>query len=554
MKRIVTIVTVTCLSLILTALLLAVPVGAASDASLNVAYCNLSFSGDTHVFYAVASSDPTLKLLVWEDERDAYTYGSQDHVLSPASDRETIEGGSYAVFQYKGFHAHNMTDNIYVRACVGEGSDVTLGELHKYSILQYCYNMMGKVSGTPYDDPKLIHMLSAMLEYGAAAQSYQNHGLDRLATDDFYQITLTAGTLADGSQNGLYRPHNEVTLTAPETNGEGGTFLYWKDGDGRKVSDSATCTVTVENTHKMYTPVYISYSEGLEYDTNGDGTCYVIGMGTCTDTALHIPPVSPDGDTVIGIDAGAFTGEAITSLYLPGTIEDIGRRAFNGCDALLDVTFNGTSAMWSEVGIMSGNDPLTAATLHCLEAGRYIVTFLDHDASVISTQVVIEGEGAVAPADPVRGGYTFSGWDGAFDNVTADLTVHATYTIVHNQLYFTFQENGDGTTTAILSVLGDVKLYGLEFRLEMETSGMTYLSSVATVDGALCNRLEDGTVKYSYVNVTGRNNTQDTELLRVTFTDTGATKAATLTLLDVLIFDEEMVYETYTVAGHLYHS
>ena len=47
-------------------------------------------------------------------------------------------------------------------------------------------------------------------------------------------------------------------------------------------------------------------SEGLAFTSNGDGTCYVSGIGTCTDTDLVIPRKSPAGDTVISIGYWAF--------------------------------------------------------------------------------------------------------------------------------------------------------------------------------------------------------------------------------------------------------
>jgi uncharacterized repeat protein (TIGR02543 family) len=58
----------------------------------------------------------------------------------------------------------------------------------------------------------------------------------------------------------------------------------------------------------------------------------------------------------------------------------------------------------------------------------YTVIFFDFDSTVIATQIVAEGTAATAPADPVREGYTFAGWDKAFSNVTANLTIMATYT------------------------------------------------------------------------------------------------------------------------------
>ena len=59
----------------------------------------------------------------------------------------------------------------------------------------------------------------------------------------------------------------------------------------------------------------------------------------------------------------------------------------------------------------------------------YIVTFIDYDESVIAEVKVEEGKDAVAPDDPIREGYHFTGWDKAFNNVTEDITVTAQYAI-----------------------------------------------------------------------------------------------------------------------------
>lgn len=74
---------------------------------------------------------------------------------------------------------------------------------------------------------------------------------------------------------------------------------------------------------------------------------------------------------------------------------------------------------------------------------NYTVTFKDHDGTVLSQQVVQSGSAATAPADPEREGYHFTGWDKAFNNVTGDLVVTATYAI--NTYTVTFKDYDDST-------------------------------------------------------------------------------------------------------------
>jgi predicted transcriptional regulator len=68
----------------------------------------------------------------------------------------------------------------------------------------------------------------------------------------------------------------------------------------------------------------------------------------------------------------------------------------------------------------------------------YTVTFVDWDNTVLKTEKVEYGKTATAPSDPKREGYTFSGWDKDFSNITSDLTVTAQYKI--NSFTVTFMD------------------------------------------------------------------------------------------------------------------
>ena len=85
---------------------------------------------------------------------------------------------------------------------------------------------------------------------------------------------------------------------------------------------------------------------------------------------------------------------------------------------------------------------------------KYAVVFKDYDGTILSEQEVEYLSAALAPADPTRTGYTFKGWDKAFDAVSADIEVTAQYDI--NKFTVVFKDY-DGTVleTQTVEYLGD---------------------------------------------------------------------------------------------------
>ena len=83
------------------------------------------------------------------------------------------------------------------------------------------------------------------------------------------------------------------------------------------------------------------------------------------------------------------------------------------------------------------------------EPPKYKVTFLDWDGSVINTQDVQKGSDATVPQNPLRTGYSFTGWSGTYTNVASAVTITAQYQI---NIYTVTFVDSNGNTIGVQQV------------------------------------------------------------------------------------------------------
>ncbi|MBK8807004.1 MAG: InlB B-repeat-containing protein [Bacteroidales bacterium] len=69
---------------------------------------------------------------------------------------------------------------------------------------------------------------------------------------------------------------------------------------------------------------------------------------------------------------------------------------------------------------------------------NYFVTFVDWNNAILKTETVAKDNSAKGVKEPVRTGYTFTGWDVDFSKITKDLIVTAQYSI--NSYFVVFQD------------------------------------------------------------------------------------------------------------------
>lgn len=140
----------------------------------------------------------------------------------------------------------------------------------------------------------------------------------------------------------------------------------------------------------------IDLGNGLSYASNGDGTCTLIGIGSCTDVCIVIPDRSPAGDRVISIAPRAFYGcTYVTAIQIPSTVISIGDLAFAACNNLVYISVNEANAYYCDVdGILYSADgrsillyppmragntaTISAATTEIMDMAFYNCAYLTH--------------------------------------------------------------------------------------------------------------------------------------------------------------------------------
>ena len=190
------------------------------------------------------------------------------------------------------------------------------------------------------------------------------------------------------------------------------------------------------------------------------------------------------------------------------------------------------------------------------EINTYTVTFKDWDGTVLKTQEVQYGGDAEAPADPTRTGYTFTGWDKAFTNITADLVVTAQYEI--NTYTVTFKD-WDGTVLKTQEVQygGDAEAPADPTRTGYTFTGWDKAFTNITADLVVTAQYEintytvtfkdwDGTVLKTQEVQYGGDAEAPADPTRVGYTFTGWDKAFTNITADLVVTAQYEI-NTYTV-------
>jgi uncharacterized repeat protein (TIGR02543 family) len=228
------------------------------------------------------------------------------------------------------------------------------------------------------------------------------------------------GTLG-GSNGNLYDPASPVAHYEKLTIGPNVVFSGNKACEARKrlpVNDAAyassiSCTKWSESLSQGYNNYDINQN-GIKlkiFDKKYDGNGHTSGA----------VPVDTAGNALLPTKSYTYLEDTIAKVLPAGNLAKSGH-TFTGWNTAADGS--GTSYAANSSIIITADIVLYAQW----KSSAYIVNFIDWDGAVLKEHKdIVHGGNAIAPANPSRSGYEFTGWDKAFSNITGNLTVTALY-------------------------------------------------------------------------------------------------------------------------------
>jgi len=229
---------------------------------------------------------------------------------------------------------------------------------------------------------------------------------DRVAQD---QAALNIGFAAGDSDGAVTK-----NLTLIDTGTINGSTITWKSDKPDVISNDGKVT------RQTFSSTDVTVTASIYYNGASGTKAFDI-------TVLKLEPVLYN----VTVSANPSKGGTVSGsgTYNQGSSVTVTAEVYAG------YSFDN----WTEYGIevsTSASYTFTLGTAGRTLAANFtvnpvtiytVVVFKDWNGTVLKTETVEAGKGASAPADPTRTGYTFTGWDKPFSNVTSNLTVMAQY-------------------------------------------------------------------------------------------------------------------------------
>lgn len=172
--------------------------------------------------------------------------------------------------------------------------------------------------------------------------------------------------------------NRQAPVTDPPTKTEAPSTAGSSNSAPRETTSSSTpslilttaATTTAATTKPE--PILPDVSNGLSFQSLGNGLCRVEGIGTCLDACVVIPEYSPYGELVVEIAEGAFFSCAtITAIQIPASVKSIGDLAFAACRNLVYISVSDKNEFFRDIdGILYSADESVLICYPPMRAGE----------------------------------------------------------------------------------------------------------------------------------------------------------------------------------------
>ncbi|MBR2847866.1 MAG: InlB B-repeat-containing protein [Clostridia bacterium] len=324
-----------------------------------------------------------------------------------------------------GAHEGNFT---YTASCNGKSATVTVNLTKKIYTVTYTDNVANE---TVFAD------VSETVQSGGTAPAYPNGTPSRTGYtfDGWYTSTDGGATLSASAYDFDTPVTGNLTLYAKWTRQVYTIKFVDEDGTELQSSEVAYGETPVYNGSTPTKAATAQYT----YTFAGWTPEIAAVTGEATYTATYTSTVNKYTIKFVDEDGTELQSGEVAYGETP---------VYNGSTPTKAATaqYTYTFAGWTpEIAAVTGEATYTAT--YTSTVNEYTVIFADWNGTELDRQTVAYGNAATTPTAPTRTGHTFTGWDKAFDEIVADLTVTAQYRI--NQYTITFDTNGGSAVDSI---------------------------------------------------------------------------------------------------------
>ncbi|MDR0425164.1 MAG: S-layer homology domain-containing protein [Clostridiales Family XIII bacterium] len=211
--------------------------------------------------------------------------------------------------------------------------------------------------------------------------------------------------------------------------------LYWTETGGATVAASSDRTYSQTSLYVSGRSAGSGAAQALKPWTLQDGSTYKLKAQLFPTATYAVAAARPDATVSIA----SYKGSELVDRQIVATRDDLWTIDWSQVDG--EFVYEKPDADYDRQQIevrLSGTDSFYISSVSMAPAGGpfYAVSFKSQDAE--ETLYVMEGKTVSKPADPSRGGYTFSGWraegaSGMFDfstPITGDVSLEAVWRVI----------------------------------------------------------------------------------------------------------------------------